>query len=250
LNKDIDQFFLKVLNSNSNFNFSKDAFSELVSKVNSRVWIFSYLPFIKQVAVCNNLSFGLASGQSDIDLFIILNSKRFYTARFLITFFVHVFGWRRHNNNVSGRFCLSFFISDKKFNLKDLRLSDDDFYFNFWFKSLIFLKDDSFTVTNFLESNSDWFDVDSFNSNNEIKKLFNAYRSNFVSKMLEWWLSLSLFNWLENYLKSYQLKRIYKKNLSLGFPSGVLIKDGILKFHVKDARQEINEMIEQLSKYS
>lgn len=242
--KSIEKKFFEVMQSQ--VESDESSLDNLVELVNKRLWIFRFFPFVKQVAVCNNLSFGLASKKSDIDLFFILDSKRFFTARFLITFLLYLFGYRRHHKYISKRFCLSFFISDQNLNLENLRISDSDYYFYFWTKHLIFLKDNKDFIENFYVSNNTWFNLDCLEFTDSQKKFrsrFNFFKSNFVALVLEKFLMLSIFDYFEDLLKKYQLNRACKKNSNLGNPKGVVIKDGILKFHVLDSREAINSNI-------
>lgn len=241
MNKDIEQNFFKVLKQNNLLD--KNSLEDLVNKVGSRVWIFSFLPFIKQVAVCNNLSFKIASKDSDIDLFFILDSKRFFMARIIITTVLSLLCFRRNSNKVYGRFCLSFFISDKRLNLSSLRLNLNDYYFYFWFKYLFFLKNDNQVVIDLIKSNKDWFKDELFLLSNNKSGYLRTYNSNFISVWLEKFLGLQFFDLLEASCRKFQLARAKKKNEKLGFPSGVIIKDGLLKFHVKDLREEINREV-------
>ena len=44
--------------------------------------ILNVVPFIKLIAVCNTLSFGAASQESDVDFFIVAKAGRLWLARF------------------------------------------------------------------------------------------------------------------------------------------------------------------------
>jgi hypothetical protein len=223
-------------------NYSKS----LLRFVSQKRWILNCLPFLKEVAICNNLSFGLASKESDIDLFFVLDSKRFFIARFLISIAFHFAGLRRHGHNVSERFCLSFFVDENNLDFTQIRTGDEDFYFYYWFKNLLFLKQNYDVQHRVLIENKNWIELDSFRS---VESAENEYcasllvADNFVAKSLDLILTLSIFNWIEKLLAKFQLNRASQKAEALGNPFGVVIKPGMLKFHVEDARHGINSAV-------
>lgn len=223
-------------------NYSKS----LLGFVSNKRWILSCLPFVKEVAICNNLSFGLASKDSDIDLFFILDSRRFFTARLLISVAFHFAGLRRHGSKVSKRFCLSFFVDENNLDFTQIRSGDEDFYFYYWYNNLLFLKLNLNVQLTLLNYNKNWSNLTQFKSLSLVEKENECeliVRENFIAKILEWILSLALFNCLETFLQKIQLRRARKKALELGSPFGVVIKKGMLKFHVEDARHGINSEV-------
>jgi hypothetical protein len=223
-------------------NYSKS----LLGFVSRKRWILNCLPFVKDVAICNNLSFGLASKYSDIDLFFILDSRRFFTARFFISVAFHFTRLRRHGNNVSKRFCLSFFVDENNLDFTEIRTGIDDFYLYYWFKNLLFLKQNSDVQHIALNSNKNWIELDSFKSFELAEAEFGCallVESNYIAKCIERILGLSIFNWIEHILAKFQLNRARQKAKDLGNPFGVVIKPGMLKFHVEDARHGINSAV-------
>lgn len=198
-----------------------------MQKVLSKKWVFKLLPFVKEVAVCNTVAFGTADETSDIDLFFILNSNRFFTGRFFISLIFEIFGLRRKASKVKGRFCLSFFVAEDQLDFSDI-LIENDVYFYYWFKSLIFLKGDKQIQSDLIKSN--FYDVKSFR-NEMIFSTFIGVR--FFEKFVP--------DFVEQFLEKHQLKRAKLKNEKLGNPFGVMIKNGMLKFHVKDIRFEFRD---------
>ncbi len=203
----------------------------LLRKVRSKLWVLRSLPFVQDVALCNTLSFGTADRDSDIDLFIILDSSRFYTARLITSLLFHISGSRRHGDKIASRFCLSFFVSDSTLELEDV-LIEDDIYFYYWFYHLVFLKGNSGVQRDLLQSNS-WFEEDSFSFKN-----MNTVTASWFARGLEVVLGSPLFDWFEWLQQRVQMSRIKKKQLALSNPKGVVIEDKFFKFHVKDAREE------------
>ena len=57
---------------------------KLIKKSKKYVKFMQMLPFVRTVALCNSLSFYNAEKESDIDLFIITESKRLFFARSMV----------------------------------------------------------------------------------------------------------------------------------------------------------------------
>ena len=237
LNPKAEDIFFKVL-SQSQTKVEPYFYEQLDLQIKKYGWLLSSLPFCEEVAICNNYSFKIVNENSDIDLFLILKSDRFFTARLIITLLFQLFGVRRRADCVKQRFCLSFYVSDKNLNLSDLRLSDKDYYFYFWFKNLVFTRGNVDLQERLLSENN-WFYIEKFKFRDDLR-----FKKNFFAKSLECILSFSCFNFIEKLLASYQLNRALKKNNVLGNPKGVIIKDGLLKFHVKDKREAINQEVD------
>jgi hypothetical protein len=210
--------------------------SRIWKKVYSSKLLLNSLPFVKDVAICNSLSFGLVDQDSDIDLFFILDSRRFFTSRLIISMLFEVFGKRRKRNLIAERFCLSFYVDENNLNFLKIAVSNKDYYLMFWFKSLIFLRGNKFLQSQIILENKLFLDISHF-KNKQISS------KNYFAKIVELIFGSVLFDWLELLLKNIQLKRALKKNINLNNPKGVIIKPGLLKFHVLDAREEFNSKV-------
>ena len=93
---------------------------KLWKKVNKMRKVFDSIPFIKLIAVTNNLSYDNPKSNSDIDLLVITTPNRLFTARMLLTFWTHIFGIRRHGKKVAGRLCLSFYLTEDNLDLSKI----------------------------------------------------------------------------------------------------------------------------------
>ncbi|PJC37180.1 hypothetical protein CO046_01970 [Candidatus Peregrinibacteria bacterium CG_4_9_14_0_2_um_filter_53_11] len=87
--------------------------------------LFSALPFVRMVAVVNSLAHGLASPKSDIDLFVVVEDGRMDEARFWFKALTQLCGVRVHHNKRAGRFCLSFFVTQRSLDLREVALPFD-----------------------------------------------------------------------------------------------------------------------------
>lgn len=211
-----------------------NAFSEkrLYDTLKKTLKLLNLIPGIKQVAICNSFAFRNQNLNSDLDLFLILDHKIFYTSRLLIIFLLSIFNLKRTSKKFVNKVCLSFLISDKNLNLSKVRFQND-YYFKFWLDNLVFLGNDKILKNKFLNINR----AIDFNSNFFLKiakppLYFKPLNFNFLCKLL------SVF---EPINKFFQMKRAYRKFNQLDKPFGIYIRDGFLKFHNQDIRPEFNK---------
>lgn len=82
-------------------------------------YILQFSPNVLALILTGSMSFGAAKLSSDIDLLIVTAPRRLYTARFFVTFWTAVTGWRRKpfENDVAGKFCLNHFMTTEGFNI-------------------------------------------------------------------------------------------------------------------------------------
>ena len=194
-------------------------------KVDKFVPYLRFIPGVRMVAVCNNLAFGRANKDSDIDLFIITKKYHLYTVRFMAVLLFQILGVRRYGKNVSGRFCLSFFIDERHLNLEDIAI-ERDYYLAFWIMRLIPIIDDGVAL-NFWRENA-W--IATFFAD----KKYNVNLSKAIYKPIGMY-----FPFFEPFLKLIQRPKIFltnRKNLKLNKTRGVLVKKDMLKFHEIDRR--------------
>lgn len=212
---------------------------KLWKKVDRYLWLMRSIPFIRMIAVCNNLSYNNPSEKSDIDLFVVTEKNRLFTARTLVTFWLHLFGVRRHGKKIIGRFCLSFFITENHLNLEAIKLQPHDTYLAYWIMNLKPILGEN-TYKNFMKANRKWLSeyFPHFNTLSEKREL--ATNTDNLRSTQEKILNSPFGQFLENILRSWQLKRARNKAKKLQIhPPAVIINDQILKFHDGDARKKI-----------
>lgn len=218
----------------------KEIEKKLWRKVDRWSFLFRLCPFLRMVAVCNNLSFGSVNEGSDIDIFVVSKNGRLFTSRIFITVFLHLFGLRRHGKKVVGRFCLSFFVDDSFMNLSSIAI-DYDVYLAYWVRSLKPIVDDGVSVEFLYENlwakkffdDSEDFLIDSSRA---------SVSGSFVSRGFERFLSSSFGDYVELKLKNWQLRRSREKMKLATAAASLLVEDHVLKFHNIDKRREYRNL--------
>jgi len=74
-------------------------------------WWLRFVPFVRIVAATGTLAMKNCEKNSDIDFFVVLEKKRIFTGRLLVTLVVHLLGRRRYEDKVTNRICLNYFIT-------------------------------------------------------------------------------------------------------------------------------------------
>ncbi len=198
------------------------------------------VPFVRMVAVCNNLSYDNPTELSDIDLFIVIEKGRMWLARFFITLILHFHGVRRHDSKIAGRFCLSFFVTPEKMNMEPLLLKTEDPYMAYWTRLMMPVYGKK-TYQQFMEDNK-WLSEKyglKFPDINE--KKFSFHGKSRSKRFWEWVFKGWFGNLIEGFLKKTFKKRTLKKTQKLGPEASVVVTDDMLKFHNRDRREEYRE---------
>lgn len=206
---------------------------------------FSYLPWIKMIAVGNIIGPHNLKDDSDIDLFIVTESKKLWTVRFFTVVFTKLLGLRPNSNNTRDKICLSFFVSEDALNLKELMLDSSDYYFIYWLAGLATIYNNGL-FDDFLKHNS-W--IYNYLPNWQPTMLVDRRQRNKPCIIANF--VFDLFGFLENALKYIQIKIMPKKLKEEGNKdSKIIFNDRILKFHSNDRRQEYKErFINKMKEY-
>ena len=202
-----------------------------------------YVPFLKAVFVCNNLSFKTASEDSDIDVFIVAREGRIWIVRFFTTLFLSIFFLRRHGSKIKDRICLSFYCSDKYLNLRSIQISNrPDIYLVYWLAQLIPVYDIDYTSVK-MERANNWIKeyVGSSlleNDGKELKVEGSKFSKSFKSFFESAWKG-GYGDLVEKQLREMQKTKMkMNKYTKQGEGSaGVIINDQMLKFHENDRRE-------------
>ena len=78
------------------------------------------------------MSFNALHVNSDIDLFVVVQERRVWLARFFMTVMMWVYFIKRRGKTTRKMFCLSFFVDRINLNLEVLLLHKRDNYLPYW----------------------------------------------------------------------------------------------------------------------
>jgi len=212
--------------------------------------IFRFLPFVKLVAICNNLAYRNAGPQSDIDFFVIVKKGRIWQARFYLILIIALLGLRPSKAKVKDKICLSFFATEESLDMSKIKISGEDIYLVFWLATLrpVYERDDF--LARLLEENL-W--LKKYLPNWQPPKTSFRYRveDNKINKIFynlgEFVWGGFLGNWREKLAKHLQLKLMSqrKKDLAVAGDTRVIISDSVLKFHENDRRIDYQQKFEK-----
>lgn len=203
------------------------------------------VPFVKHVGVVNTLAIDNTKPTSDIDFFIIVSPGRIWMARMMVTGILSMLSYRRHDQKIANRICLSFYVTRASMDLAPLKLSntEDDPHLRFWASQLVPVMDDG-AYSDYQKVNTwiterlpnAWTHVRTEHqlpSNSALRTIKHSYE-NFLS-----WQPGSA---IEDWARHYQVNRIASHTNSkakLG-TTEVVISENVLKFHEADRRKEYN----------
>ncbi|MDP2625005.1 MAG: hypothetical protein Q8P27_02350 [Candidatus Peregrinibacteria bacterium] len=225
---------------------------EYWKKIDKYRKLLAMTPYIQFVGVCNTLAYNNANENSDIDLFIVVKPGRLFLSRIILTFWMQIFGVRRHGNKIAGRFCLSFFTTSDNLNLESLRKGPLDIYLAYWVKTLKPIYGDPKIYHGLLEINEPWlksmFAAPTQPQTDQLKP--GSKKAERFKKWCEKMLDKRWGRKLEVKLGQWQLKRAREKRSALGIDeqdTAIIIRRDILKFHNVDKREVIyTEWIKKL----
>ena len=205
-----------------------------------------YVPGVVAAAAVNTLAWWQTKPESDIDLLIITEPNRLWTARFFLILPFKMLGLRpTPKKQVSSPFCFSFFVASNALSFDELRLTPKDSYFSFWFANIVPVYDSTGMFKQLRTKNS-WVQKELPHAFlRGLHPRFPTYKrsSHMVKKQT------CLGNLLEHALCRLQRALLPASILALANrDTRVVISDTLLKFHENDRRAEIQERFESLCK--
>ena len=212
---------------------------KLQEKAEKFLRILRHFPFIRGLAVTNTPAMQVASAESDIDLFVVVQPGRMWTARFFSTLWFVLFGLRARKGDTKGKFCLSFFVDERHTNLFLLK-QKKDIYLALWLATLR-----PFSGKNFFQKlrqdNYAWVEEEAGVS----LQFDDSFLRIPLEKQSGWqkfWEFL-LPRWTEKILRWLLLKKAQKFRTP-GAPEyapEMIFEEHIQKLHHPDLRTEIQE---------
>lgn len=203
--------------------------------------LLRFIPFVRGVFLCNNLSFGVVTDTGDIDLFIVSDSKHLWITRFLVTIFLHFLRVRRHGQYIQNRICLSFFTTETHLDLTSIAQTPQDIYLAYWVLGLRPLV--GWDIYNsILQENEKWLTkyyniVNLHTKWQEETVVQNQYQPHhMLQRLQEWGWQTRVGRWLEERINVFQKRHMEKRYAQLSDKKGVIISEHMLKFHNEDKR--------------
>lgn len=201
-------------------------------KVNWVIKILKYAPFVKNISVINSLSFGASNQNSDIDILLIAQKNRLWTARAITVMILEFLGQNKNKWYQANKFCLGFALTTEKLNLENLRLNPPaggDIYFTYWLAMLTPVLDRKIYKKFILENA--WI----------LKELPNWQEKNIESDLekksrLEKILSGRFGGTLESFLSHLQIKKIWSEKENHRLDASVVADFQMMKLHAYDRR--------------
>lgn len=199
------------------------------------VQYLSRLTSVKAIGICNSLSYHFTREKSDIDLFVVTKSNRVWTARFFCVAPMLLLR-QRPGETKKDPVDLSFFITEDKLDLSNIKIDEQDPYLAFWIKNLTPVFGDEKLWNKFFEQNS-WADEYLPNAH----RPYRAYHARCTEKKFRFPCLMP-----ELVLRTTQLLKMpYRMKVMANQGTCVVINENMLKFHTTDRRAEISEAFEK-----
>lgn len=182
-----------------------------------------HIPFVRGIALAGSQALGQQRATSDIDLLIITDPKRMWTARTLLSAWFHIFGVRRHGKKIANRFCLNHYLANPREVDAERNL----------YKAMEYTKLRSVVgagqIRKFQRANAGW--VRQFFPNISFPPVKTQSKSS-VQTSLEKFFNNRLGDWLENRLGQWQQKRIRQDQF-------VFVRKDELSFHPESKHESL-----------
>ena len=214
---------------------------EYITEINRLESIFKSIPFVKQIFLCNSITFNALDDNSDIDLFIICNPWRIRSVKFRSLILFSLKWVKRWGNDTRKKICLSFFITSEQENLYSISLSSLDIYLAYWISHLVLIYWDKDNNTFFSQNKRVKWILPNYQEKQTISLWINVFKwntrfKNFIEQLWTW----AFWNMFEFVIKQIQKAIInIKIKLHPDQNKDVIVSDTMLKFH-QDIREKIS----------
>ena len=224
--------------------FSRDKKCELMDEYIEYItkWsrLFQHIPCIRQVYLCNSITFNALHKNSDIDLCIITRSGYLRFARLFSWITINIAGLKRGKGkfrNNSKKFCLSFYIDEAHTDIYHLRKRQGDVYLSYWLAHTILLYSDSILSDNHLiEPNKRLLSYLPHHPSSQSIVLGNTIirGSSYSKKIIEWLICNRVGRLLQHsiwWIRWTWIGEYKKSRLSNHTQKEIIISSTMLKFH-------------------
>jgi predicted nucleotidyltransferase len=233
-------YFLRSENPEKNIKkrITSDKISDLKAKLILRkIRYLSCLPFIKGIFLSGSLVFGWSSQESDIDLLIVTEKKRIWTARFFLSGCLALFGMKRTKKRVKNKLCLNHFISSENLQVTLYSLYNAETYARLvplWLNERLLWK---FIGANSWIKNYVFWGFGKYYGDS--RYFSGSYFQIFIQKIFEITIQIiGIGPVLEKLLKFWQIDRIKKDPLTNKEGGRVSFNNAQIEFHPNSPEKE------------
>lgn len=221
----------------------KNKYMEKFINIINKHWkLYKSLPFVKDIYICNSLSFNAIKRDSDIDLFIITKKNSIRRARFFSAIYFKILWLKRGFKNKKQKFCLSFYLTEDNTNLYPLLIDNTDIYLTHRLGHLVPLYQELGYHDNIYKNNQrlKWV-----MPNHPQKHCINIWNNFFEWKTKSKILMEKIFGWyvwyiIENIISFIRIPILKNKIKKLGDKwKKIIVRNNILKFH-DDIREKVS----------
>ncbi|MBP9760756.1 MAG: hypothetical protein KBD15_00755 [Candidatus Magasanikbacteria bacterium] len=207
-----------------------------------------WIPFVRACCVCNTVAGGGVKPDSDIDVFLIIQERRLWVTRLLVTLVLSLFFLRRTKTRVTNKICLSFYVTTNQQCLCHVRMPEPDIYFAYWMHHLIPVYDPDHSLGVLMEKNT-WLQeylphASLAHAPQSSVQIHHTRISQKVQQVFEYFFGGKRGDFFEKKTKAVQLKKMQHNTTSLQHAGDtrVMISDSILKFHENDRRMYYRDL--------
>lgn len=191
---------------------------------------FRLFSSVKFVAAVNSLAWAQTNERSDIDLFVVTKPHQLWFTRFWLVLPFVLFKARPNIRSSMPAFCFSYFVTEDALSFESSRLHENDYYFAYWFASMVPLFDRQH-IGERMEKANIW--VHRLLPQTMLRK---AHKQHKPLKLAPIFFSVPmlepLYRWLQEKRFPVSIRLLANKD------TRVIVSDTVLKFHDQDRRAE------------
>lgn len=202
--------------------------SEKIKKNKWPLMFLEVVPFARAVAVTGSVAMRNARKKSDLDLLIIAQEGRIWTARIFALLIIEIFGRRRENAKKTEKICLNFFIAENALSpiqniasanmlRRAIPLSGRKKYHEFL--------DQNWWTENFIYSPA--------------KTASEPERASPIARLFEYLLGGKTGDWLEQFFKDWQYRRLTGKITTPQNLEHFILTDKVLMLHYPNPKNTL-----------
>ncbi len=193
-------------------------------RVRRYLTLAKHLPFMRGIALAGSQPLGQQRPTSDIDLFIMTDSKFMWSGRTFLTAYFQLLGMRRHGKKIANRFCLNHYLAKPREVDAERNL----------YKAMEYLKLRPVvygqTILKFQQANAKWMKI--FFPNLDFTKPTQQQSQSKFQKALEQIYIALGGHYIEQKLGAWQLARIRQDKF-------IFVREDELSFHPESKHEAL-----------